>query len=131
LAARFPGTLIEIEQVVEAVETARGVEAAAEVLRPDPITLPSAARWIRRRLKPVRELLTIIIAMFPDAFLGCAPRVARLRERLGCRGLLGALRELACAHLAALASPLGFRPRGSRLGKPRVGPQQPMGPEPP
>jgi hypothetical protein len=32
------------------------VEAAADVLRPE-ITLPSAVRWIRRRLTPVRRAL--------------------------------------------------------------------------
>jgi len=131
LAARFPGTLSEIERVVETVEAARSLEAAAEALRPDPITLPSAARWIRRRLKPARELLTIIIAMFPEVFLGCAPRIASLSARLGCTSVLTGLRELASAHLAALSCPLGFRHRRHQVGKPKAGLQQPMGAEPP
>jgi hypothetical protein len=131
LAARFPGTLAEIERVVEAVESASSLEAAAEVLRPDPITLPSALRWMRRRVVPVRALLCVVIAMFPGAFLGCAPRIAALRERLGCRGLLSGLRERAALHLHALSSPLGFRHRGHCSVKSGSGIQQPMGPAPP
>jgi hypothetical protein len=45
LASHFPGELDAIEHVVAAVETARSVEAAADILRPD-TTLPSAVRWI-------------------------------------------------------------------------------------
>lgn len=50
LAARFPGTLAEIERVVLAVEEARSVAAAADTLRPDTVMLPSAVRWGRRRV---------------------------------------------------------------------------------
>lgn len=131
LAARFPSTLAEIERVVETVESARSREAAAEVLRPDPITLPSALRWIGRRVAPVRELLAALIGMFPQPFLGCAPRIAALRARLGCVGVLSGLRELACVHLQALSCPLGFRHRSARGRNPPRGVQQPMGPEPP
>jgi hypothetical protein len=131
LAARFPGTLAEIERVVEAVEAEPSLEAAAEVLRPDPIGLPSALRWIRRRLTPVRALLCVVIAMFPAEFLGCAPRIAALRDRLDCLGLLSALRERAALHLHVLSSPLGFRHRGHRSVNPGGRIQQPMGPAPP
>jgi hypothetical protein len=47
LAARFPGTLGEIEAVVAEVEGARSVEAAANALRPDDVTLATAVRRIR------------------------------------------------------------------------------------
>ena len=47
LAARFPGTLCEIEHVVATVEQAKSVEAAADALRRDAITLASAIRWVR------------------------------------------------------------------------------------
>jgi transposase-like protein len=60
LASHFPGALDPIEQVVATVEAARSVEAAADVLRPD-ITLPSAVRWVRRRLTPVRCALVAVI----------------------------------------------------------------------
>lgn len=131
LAARFPGTLAEIEEVVETVESARSLEAAAEVLRPDLITLPSALRWIRRRLRPARELLAVISAMFPDDLGGCAPRIAALRARLRSACVLVPLRALASSFLSSLASPLGFRHRRPRLAKAQGVRQQPMGPDPP
>ena len=49
LASRFPGDLDDLERVVAQVDAARGIEAAADGLRPD-IVLPSAVRWVRRRL---------------------------------------------------------------------------------
>lgn len=49
LAARFPGTLAEIERVVDAADTrAASLQACADALRPDPVSLPSATRWLRR-----------------------------------------------------------------------------------
>ena len=111
LAARFPGTLAEIEQVAAAVEQASSLEAAADALRRDPVTLPSAVRWVRRRVAPVRALLTIVVGLLPQSLLGCVPTVAALRARLACPQVLMALRELAKAHLQALARPLGFRHR--------------------
>ena len=57
LAARFPGTLAEIERVVAAAERASSVQACADALRPDPVSLPSAMRWVRRRLARVHALL--------------------------------------------------------------------------
>ncbi len=131
LAARFPGTLTEIERVVATVERSRSVEAAADELRADPITLPSAVRWVRRRLKPVRKLLTILVGMFPQRLLGCAPRIAALRERLGCAQVLPRMRELARDHLHALARPLGFGYRRAARLEREIGFQQPMGPDPP
>jgi len=110
LAARFPGTLAEIEEVVATVERARSVEAAADALRRDPITLPSAVRWVRRRVAPVRALLTIVVGLLPQRLLGCAPTIGALRTRLACTPVLMALRELAQVHLQALPRPLGLRP---------------------
>ena len=57
------------------VEAARSLEAAANELRRDDITLPSAMRWVRRRLAPVRDLLTIMVGLFPQLLLGCAPTI--------------------------------------------------------
>ena len=54
LAARYRGTLDEIERVVDAVESATSLTAAAERLRPadeeDAVTSISAMRWVRRRV---------------------------------------------------------------------------------
>ncbi len=131
LAARFPGTLSEIEQVVVAVEQASGVEAAADALRSDPVTLTSAVRWVRRRVRLVRSLLTIVVGLLPQSLLGCVPTIAAVRVRLACPQVLMALRELAKTHLQALARPLGFRPPSYAGGEHQSGIQQRMGPDPP
>lgn len=131
LAARFPDTLCEIERVVATVEQAKSVEAAADALRRDPVTLASAVRWVRRRLRLVRALLTIVVGMFPQSLLGCVPTMVGLRTRWACPQVLMALRERASAHLQALARPLGFRHRPYPAGEhPRIR-QQHMGPDPP
>jgi hypothetical protein len=131
LAARFPGTLSEIEHVVATVEQASSVEAAAEALRRDDITLPSAVRWVRRRLAPVRALLTIVVGLLPQRLLGCMPRITHLRTRLACRQVLMNLRILAQPHLQALMGPLGFRSPSVAGGERKGGFQQRMGPDPP
>jgi len=131
LAARFPGTLSEIERVVVAVEQAKSVEAAANALRSDPITLTSAVRWVRRRVAPVRALLTIVVGLFPQSLLGCVPTIVALRVRLACPQVLVALRECANAHLQALAPPLGFWHPSYAGGEYQSGIQQRMGPDPP
>jgi hypothetical protein len=131
LAARFPGTLCEIEQVVAAVEQAKSVEAAADALRHDPISLASAIRWVRRRLRLVRALLTIVVGLLPQSLLGCAPTIAAVRTRLACPQVLMALRERASAHLQALARPLGLRHPSCPAGEHPSTRQQHMGPDPP
>ena len=131
LAARFPGTLAEIEQVVAAVEQAPSLEAAADRLRRDDITLPSAVRWVRRRVGPVRRLLTTVVGLFPQFLLGCVPTITELRVRLACAQVLLALRPLAAAHLPALARPLGFRPPPDARGEREKRFQQHLGPDPP
>ena len=59
-ASRMPGLLDDVEEIVAIAEAARSVEAAAEELRPaeepDAVTLPSAVRWLRRRLAPIHRI---------------------------------------------------------------------------
>jgi hypothetical protein len=112
LASHFPGALAPIEHVVATVEAARSVEAAAEVLRPD-ITLASAVRWVRRRLRPIRLVLLTVVTLLPDLFSGDA-RVAAVRAALATASALVALRTEAAPHLATLPTPLGFHPRAAR-----------------
>lgn len=139
LAARFPGTLHDIEQVVAAAEGtgagAPSLQSCADALRPDPVTLPSALRWLRRRLVRVRPLLRVAVSMAPQRLQGCPPTIAGLRERLGAvSGLdcaLVCLRELLARHLPALAFPLGFGHRAGCGGEEGGGLQQHMGPDPP
>jgi hypothetical protein len=123
LASHFPGELEAIEHVVAIVETARSVEAAADVLRPD-ITLPAAVRWIRRRLAPVRRTLLAIVTLIPDLFAGDA-RLAAVRLALATPSALMALRTHAAPHLATLPTPLGFHPRSARReARPLAAPQR-------
>ena len=131
LAARFPGTLSEIEQVVAAVEQARSVEAAADALRRDSVTLPNAVRWVRRRVAPVRKLLTIVLGLFPQRLLGCVPSIAAFRDRLLSEQVLMTLRELAQVHLQALSRPLGFHHLHMAGGQRSHRCQQYMGPDRP
>jgi hypothetical protein len=123
LASRFPGALDPIEQVVVTVETARSVEAAADVLRPD-ITLPSAVRWIRRRLTPVRRALVAVVTLLPDVFTGDA-RLVAVRLALATPAALVALRTHAAPHLTTLPPPLGFHPPAIRRdGRPPPAPHR-------
>jgi len=131
LAARFSGTLTDIEAVVAAVERAPSVEAAANALRPDEVTLATALRWIRRRVRVVHSVLTIIVGLLPDLCIGSSPTVQSLRDRLACEPVLMALRHLACSHLQTLPRPLGFWPRGGADGGRKARFQQHRGPDPP
>jgi len=131
LAARFPGTLTDIETVVAAVERAPSVEEAANALRPDDVSLATALRWVRRRVRLVHTVLTVVVSLFPDLCLGYSPTVQSLRTRLGCEPVLIELRHLACVHLQALPRPLGFRPPGGPGGGRKTHFQQHRGTAPP
>lgn len=130
LAARLPGTLNELEEVVAAVEQAPSLEAAASALRLD-IELPGALRWLRRRVEVVHRTLVRVIGLLPDHLAGCAATVTHLRERLGHDAVLMALRPLAVGQLSHLPAPLGFYPPAIGSGDPTSASQQPMGPDPP
>jgi hypothetical protein len=116
LASHFPGALDAIESVVATAETARSVEAAADILRPE-ITLPSAVRWVRRRLTPVRRALLAVVTLLPDLFAGDA-RLTAVRLALAAPSALMALRTHAAPHLAALPTPLGFQRPAARRDVP-------------
>ena len=131
LAARFPGTLAQIERVVAFVETARSLEAAADALRPDPVTLASALRWVTRRTRAVRTILAGAVSLQPQTLLGCAPTIAAVRARLGGACVLQTLRGQLARHLHALRRPLGFAYRGGAGRAPRGARQHDLGPDPP
>lgn len=116
LAARLPGTLAEVERAVEAAEGARREEAVSQLRPADEegaVTLPSALRWLRRRLVPVRAALRALVTLLRE-LVGCAPTLAAVRERLGVGEALVALRRLGGEVLPALAAPLGFEPGRGR-----------------
>lgn len=108
LAARFPGTLSAIEQVVATVQAAPTLVGCVEQLRPDPVSLPSALRWIHRRLRLVYPLLPLVVTLLPEQLAHCEPTVAAMRQRLSVPWLLLALRALLCTLLQMLSRALGF-----------------------
>lgn len=97
LAARLPGTLALIERCVAVSAAARSVELAADALRGLDISLPSAVRWLRRRLCAVR---TVRDAMSSIAVIDvCVTASLPLLRH-----------ELSPDILSRLPSPVGFRP---------------------
>ena len=73
----------------------------------------------------------MLVGLLPQFFLGCAPTICALRERLSCERVLMSSRELAQAHLQALAYPLGLQPPLYAGGERNRCFQQRMGPDPP
>jgi hypothetical protein len=130
-AARLPGSLAELEAVVVDVEQAKSLERAADRVRSDDVTLPSAIRWTRRRVQSVHAILTILIGLLPEHFCACQPNVSAFRQRLNVAYCLPRLREIAQAHLHALPTPLGFAPRPPRRGAYKNAHQHSTGPDPP
>ena len=107
-----------------AAEDASSLESCAHELRPDPIGLAGALRWVRRRLTVVRTLL-------PQLLQDCAATVTAVRQRLQVPNALERLRVLLARELPALATPLGLRHRRRGGGEVHGGLQQHMGPDPP
>jgi hypothetical protein len=112
LASRFPSDLDDLERVVTHVGAARGIEAAADTLRPE-IDLPSAVRWIRRRLALVRAALVIVAGVLPGLCVRDASLVA-LGDAWGTDRVLVTLRGRVASHLGILPPPIGFGPRSTR-----------------
>ena len=109
LAARLPGLLASIEDVVTRALSATSMEAAADVLREPDVTLPAALRWLRRRVRPVCAALD---AVLPSG-------AAILAGDSGLRGVLLELRRILPEHvLGALPPPLGIVRPPSRSGAP-------------
>lgn len=106
-ASRLPGTLDEVEQVVNIVQSYKSQEQAAAELRPD-ITSISALRWLRRRIGYVREALTLMVGLLVTE---CAPVLAAFRKKYDTDSVLSKLRDIARAHLPSLPPIIGFGPR--------------------
>jgi hypothetical protein len=112
-AARLPGTLAEIEEVVLGVEQAPSQEKAVESMRTE-IELAGALRWMRRRLSLVRAALITLVGLLPALFLGVQPTITDFRRALGMEPVLPELREIGALYLGSLPPPLGFGPRPKR-----------------
>ena len=128
LASRFPGDLDALERVVAHVDAARSIEAAADLLRPDSV-LPSAVRWVRRRLTLVRATLLAVVTLLPDLFGGRA-QLAAVRAALDTDHALVLLRARAAVLLPTLPRPLGFAPHPRPRRAPRPPRQHGMGADP-
>jgi len=103
LAARLPGLLDSIDAAVASTSSMRSVESAADVLRSDDVSLPAAARWLRRRLRAVQAVMRALNSL-PGTALG-----ARQSSRSDVCGSLFALRcTLSRDSLSKLPAPLGF-----------------------
>ena len=128
LASRFPGDLPDLERVVATVDTARSIEAAADGLRPD-IVLPSAVRWVRRRLTLVRATLLAVVTLLPD-LCGGTVHLGAVRAALDTDHALVTLRTRAAGLLPVLPRPLGFAPHPRRPRAPGPPRQHGMGADP-
>ena len=109
LAARLPGTLAEVERAVREAGQAGSLEQAANRLRTDRVSLPSAMRWVRLRVKRVRAFLTACCTLYPDRFGPLEPSLEAFGSALGSEAVLVRLRAVAEAQLASLPAPAGFR----------------------
>ena len=130
-ACRLPGSLTDLEQVVVVVEKAKSLEAAADRLRTDDISLPGAIRWTRRRIQQVHIALRMLLELIPESLRGCKPTVTAFRHWLNVEWVLPQLRELASMDLDRLPPPLGFAPRPLRSVAHPGHIQHDMGPDPP
>jgi hypothetical protein len=117
LAARWSGTLDEVEAVVAAVEQAGSIAAAVDIVHPADaeaaLGLEGAKRSIGRRVRAVRAALVAIITLLPERLVGVPATLSHLRAALSTDRVLVALRAQAGRHLASLPTPLGFRTRVS------------------
>jgi len=130
LSSRLPGTLIEVETVINQIENAPSQEAAADNIRLD-IGLPSVLRWMRRRLFLIRLTLFLLIELLPSFTENGQPTLSSFRSLLGIEFVLPHLRNIADQYLDILPPPLGFGPRPEAPNIQKNHFQQQTGPDPP
>ena len=101
------------------------------MLRGDTVDLPGAIRWVRRGLRLVHHILTVIADSLPEELpLGVAD-MGTVRAHLGTDRALTELRRLVAPQLSVLPTPLGFRLLDiDAAGRNRAF-QHEMGPDPP
>ncbi|MBB5421757.1 transposase-like protein [Paraburkholderia atlantica] len=121
LAARLPGLLDSIDSAVACASSMRSIEAAADALRSDDVSLPAAARWLRRRLRAVQAILRALNSL--SGTVG-----ARQSERSDVCGSLFELRRTLSHHsLSKLPAPLRFLPSCLDAGRHSSAVQQESG----
>jgi len=129
LSSRLPGSLIEVETAINAVENAPSQEAAVHGLRID-VGLAGVLRWIRRRLFLIRTTLTLLTKFLP-ILQNCRPDISSFKAALGVEYVLPWLRMSAGPYLYVLPPPVGFGPRPQRKKGKKKSFQQKTGTDPP
>jgi hypothetical protein len=131
----LPGTLPALEDAVAQAEAAPSGEAAANALQPAEaeaaVTLPTALRWVRRRVAIVRATLTTVRGLFRTLLAPCQLTVRSFRAALGTASVLVALRGICARYLHTLPAPLGLRPPPAGARRRGWAYQQRMGKDPP
>ncbi len=130
LATRVPGTLLDIEGAVAAVENGTSIESTAGDLRLRS-DLPGAVRWTRRRMRWVAAALSIAAGLLPEVLAGCELSVLALRSTFGVDSVLVHLRRLLAGHLQSLPGPVGYGHLLTRRRDPELRRQHSAGPDPP
>jgi hypothetical protein len=123
LAAKLPGLLESIEDTVVAASSAKSMEAAADALRGPDVTLPSALRWLYRRVQAVKAVVDAVSRLVLGRGNSTAMWESVTRIDLDQHVLLGLRRSLPPQFLNSLPAPLGFRLSF------RAGLQHDMGPD--
>ena len=88
-------------------------------------------RWVRRRVRLVHHVLSLVIGLLPEPLARCVAEVGAVRTRLGTESALRELRTLAAEPLPVLPAPLGFRPHRLGATNRNHASQHNMGPDPP
>ena len=108
LAVGLSGLLAAVDDSITVAASAKSMEAAADALRGPDVTLPSAVRWLRRRIRAVRTALAHVT---PEMVVGAPARESAPQIDLDKgRVLLGLRRSLSPQILNSIPAPLGFRP---------------------
>jgi hypothetical protein len=129
MACRLPGLLTSIEAAAVAAKSVGNMEGAADTLRGFEVTLSSALRWLRRRVRAVQAALEAVSRLVPKTSVSALASGPTLWIELGQgHALLDLRRSLAPQLLHRLPAPLGFLPsRGA--ARSCDGNQHDMGPD--
>lgn len=129
LAARLPGLLSSVDVAIADVKSARSMEAAADRLRGFEVTLPSALRWLRRRVQAVQAGLEAWLQLVPQAPMASSVSDGALHPETGrTHDLCGLRQTLPAQLLQKLPAPLGFL-AWRRADRGRDADQHDMGPD--